>query len=95
MKYLIPYMAFQLREIKGHQKWMKRINNREYSSQEAINDWHLQGFDVAFKEHYDSHSETISILCQETCGGIEQCLGIGNCPLDFNLTHDVLKEENP
>ena len=91
MKYLVPYMAFQLREINGHKKWMRNINNQTYSTQEAIDDWHLRGFDVAFRKNYDANAETISILCQETCGGIECCLGIDKCPLDFDLTHDVLK----
>ena len=83
-------MAFQMREIRGHKNWMKRINNHSFSTEEAIEDWHQRGLDVQFRKKYNAQATKIMELCYETCGGIKFCKGIDQCPLEYKLTHEVL-----
>lgn len=85
-----PYMAIQMKEVFGHQEYIKRTICSDVTIDLALHTWVDTKRAESFPERFDSHGQALEELCISKCGDVNACKGIYDCPASREYIHALL-----
>lgn len=92
MSKLKAYLTLQQKELEEHKWYLSENAGVDIGMHNTVQNWVSSGKANEFSKNYEDNIEDIMKTCEQNCGCVDNCKGIGCCPMTNYYLHELLDD---